>query len=95
MALIELKNVSKSFKTYNGDFYALKNISLSFSSTGLVSIVGKSGSGKSTLLNILLGIEKVTNGDIFFNQKSIKKLSDKEFSKYHLKDVSMVFQHYN
>ena len=95
MSILELKNVSKAFKTYNGDFYALKDISLSFPSTGLVSIVGKSGSGKSTLLNILLGIEKVTSGDIFFNKKNIKKLSDKEFSKYHLKDVSMVFQHYN
>ena len=93
--MLELKNISKSFKTYDGDFYALKDISLSFPSTGLVSIIGKSGSGKSTLLNILLGIEKVSSGEIYFNHKSIKKLSDREFSKYHLKNVSMIFQHYN
>lgn len=95
MSNFYLENISKSFKTYNGDFFALKNISLSFPSTGLVSIVGKSGSGKSTLLNILLGIEKPTSGNLVFNGKNINKMKDKEFSKYHLNDVSMIFQHYN
>ena len=95
MSNFYLENISKSFKTYNGDFFALKNINLSFPSTGLVSIVGKSGSGKSTLLNILLGIEKPTLGNLIFNGKNINKMSDKDFSKYHLNDVSMIFQHYN
>lgn len=95
MSNFYLENISKSFKTYNGDFFALKNINLSFPSTGLVSIVGKSGSGKSTLLNILLGIEKPTSGNLIFNGKNINKMNDKAFSKYHLNDVAMIFQHYN
>lgn len=95
MSNFYLQNISKSFKTHDGEFFALKNISLSFPSTGLVSIVGKSGSGKSTLLNILLGIEKPTSGNIVFNKKNISKMSDREFSKYHLNDISMIFQHYN
>lgn len=95
MSIFLLENLSKSFKTHNGDTFALKNINLSFPSTGLISIVGKSGSGKSTLLNILLGIERVTSGRLYFNNKDISKMSDKSFSQYHLKDVSMVFQHYN
>ena len=95
MSIFLLENISKIYKTGSGDFYALKDISLSFSSTGLVSIVGKSGSGKSTLLNILLGIEKPSSGSLKFNGRQINKMSDKSFSKYHLNDVSMVFQHYN
>ena len=95
MSNFYLENISKSFKTYDGEFFALKDISLAFPSTGLVSIVGKSGSGKSTLLNILLGIEKPTTGNLFFNGKNLSKMSDKQFSKFHLNDVSMVFQHYN
>ena len=95
MSIFLLEKISKRFKTYQGDFYALKDISLSLSSTGLVSIVGKSGSGKSTLLNILLGIEKPSSGTLKFNNKSINKMSDRAFSRYHLNDVSMVFQHYN
>ena len=95
MSNFYLQNISKSFKTHDGEFFALKDISLSFPSTGLVSIIGKSGSGKSTLLNILLGIEKPTSGNIVFNKKNISKMSDREFSKYHLNDISMIFQHYN
>lgn len=95
MPIFLLDKISKIYKTHNGDFFALKDISLSLPLTGLVSIVGKSGSGKSTLLNILLGIEKPSKGILKFNNKDITKMSDKKFSRYHLKDVSMVFQHYN
>ena len=95
MPIFLLDKIFKIYKTHNGDFFALKDISLSLPSTGLVSIVGKSGSGKSTLLNILLGIEKPSKGVLKFNNKDITKMSDKKFSHYHLKDVSMVFQHYN
>ena len=95
MSNFYLENISKSFKTHDGEFFALKDISLSFPSTGLVSIIGKSGSGKSTLLNILLGIEKPTSGNLVFGGKNINKMNDKQFSKYHLCDISMVFQHYN
>lgn len=95
MSIFCLKGISKIFKTHSGDFYALKNINLELSSTGLTSIIGKSGSGKSTLLNILLGIEKPTSGSLLFNNKNISKMSDKRFSQYHLNDISMVFQHYN
>ena len=95
MPIFLLDKISKKYKTHDGDFYALKDVSLSFDSKGLVSIVGKSGSGKSTLLNILLGIEKPSSGKLRFNNEDIMKLSDRKFSKYHLKDISMVFQHYN
>ena len=95
MSIFCLNGISKIFKTHSGDFYALKNINLELSSTGLTSIIGKSGSGKSTLLNIFLGIEKPTSGSLLFNNKNISKMSDKRFSQYHLNDISMVFQHYN
>ena len=95
MSIFLLEKISKIYKTGSGDFYALKDVSFSLPSTGLVSVVGKSGSGKSTLLNILLGIEKPSSGVLKFNNRSINKMSDKAFSKYHLNDISMVFQHYN
>ncbi len=95
MSVFILDNICKSFTTGKQTNTVLKNITLSFPKNGLFSIIGKSGCGKSTLLNILMGIEKPTSGKITFNGKDISKMSDKEFSKYHLSGVSLVFQHYN
>lgn len=90
-----LKAVSKKYKVNKTDFYALRNVTLSFPKHGLVSIKGKSGSGKSTLLNILMGLEKPDSGEVLYKDKKINKISKNEFSKYHLYDISMVYQHYN
>lgn len=95
MPFLFTKNLSKSFKTSSGEFYALKNINLSFDKAGFVAIVGKSGSGKSTLLNLLLEIEKPTEGEIFYKDKNIFKYKEKELSKYRNNEVGVIFQHYN
>ena len=58
MLSFKLENISKSFNKGKEKFFALRNISLSLPSKGMVFISGKSGSGKSTLLNILMGIVK-------------------------------------
>ena len=94
-SLFVLNNVTKTFSNGKESFNALSNVSLSLPSKGLVSITGKSGSGKSTLLNILGCIEKPTEGKVLYLNKDISKLSDKEFSSYHLNEISIVFQHYN
>ena len=66
MSFLFTKNLSKSFKTSTGEFYALSDINLSFNKNGFVAIIGKSGSGKSTLLNLLLEIEKPTSGEVYY-----------------------------
>ena len=95
MSVFVLEKVSKKFKVDKGDITILDEINLVFPNKGLISIVGKSGSGKSTLLNLLMGIEKPTSGKILFKGKNICKFNDRKFSKYHLRDLSIVFQHYN
>ena len=95
MSVFVLQNVKKSFVVDKKENVVLDNIDIIFPSTGLVSIVGKSGSGKSTLLNILMGIEKPTEGKVLFKGKNIAKFNDKKFSEFHLSGVSTVFQHYN
>ena len=95
MAVFVLENITKIFKVDNGENKVLNDITINFPDKGLISIVGKSGSGKSTLLNLLMGIEKPTSGNIFFKGENISKYNDKDFSHYHLFEVSLVFQHYN
>lgn len=93
--MLVLKSISKLFNPKSNNFFALDNINLTLPDSGLLSLVGKSGSGKSTLLHIILGIEKPSSGNILFENKSINKLSDRDFSRYHLENVGMIFQHYN
>ena len=95
MSVFVLDKVCKTFTVGKQENHVLKNISITFPDNGLFSIVGKSGCGKSTLLNILMGIEKPTSGSVYFLNKNVYKMSDKEFSDYHLSGVSLVFQHYN
>ena len=95
MSVFVLENVKKTFIVDKTENVVLEDINVSFPDFGLVSIVGKSGSGKSTLLNILMGIEKPTEGKVLFKGKNIARYSDKKFSSFHLSGVSTVFQHYN
>lgn len=95
MSIFYLEDVSKIFKNGKNKTYALSKVTLSFPSNGLVAIVGKSGSGKSTLLNILLGIEKPTKGNVYFNNKKLSKISKSKSAYFHLYYTSIVFQHYN
>lgn len=58
-------------------------------------IVGASGAGKSTILNILGGMDRPTQGDVFVDGQNIVKFSEKELIKYRRYDVGFVFQFYN
>ncbi len=58
-------------------------------------IVGASGAGKSTILNILGGMDRPTQGDVFVDGQNIAKFSEKELIKYRRYDVGFVFQFYN
>ena len=94
--MIELKNISKSYKSKKStNTTALKNISLKFPEKGLVFILGKSGSGKSTLLNILGGLDKYDSGDLIINEKSTKNFSNKDFDAYRNTYIGFIFQDFN
>ena len=74
MSLIELRNISRYYKIGKElKKYALKAISLSFPNKGLISFLGKSGCGKSTLLNLIGGIDKASEGTIYFDNEDISK----------------------
>ena len=78
--MIEIKNVSKTFKVDGKDFEALKNVSLKINDGDIYGIIGMSGAGKSTLLNLLGGLDSPTDGKIFVEGKDISTLSDNELA---------------
>ena len=94
--MIELKNVSKSYRLANGiEKKALNCVSLNFPDTGLVFVVGKSGSGKSTLLNIIGGLDKEDSGEVIVDGKSLKQFKNEDYDYYRNEYIGFVHQEAN
>ena len=93
--MLELKNITKVYKTANITQKALNKVSIKFRDNEFVSILGASGSGKTTMLNIIGGLDRYTTGDLIINGISTKKYKDKNWDTYRNHKVGFVFQSYN
>jgi nitrate ABC transporter ATP-binding subunit len=83
---IEIANVSVSFKTSNGIYTAVKDISLTVKKGEIISLIGHSGCGKSTLMSTISGMIKPTQGEVYANNKKVVKPGP---------DRGIVFQNYS
>lgn len=95
MAFIELKGVSKIYKSGEHELSALDSVDLAIEKGKFVVILGQSGAGKSTLLNLLGGLDSPSEGTIAIGGKDISKLSRDELAEYRASTVGFVFQFYN
>ncbi len=93
--MLELKKITKVYKTESFTQKALKEVSISFRESEFVSILGPSGSGKTTLLNIVGGLDDYTSGDLVINGVSTKKYKDRDWDTYRNHKIGFVFQSYN
>ena len=93
--MLQIKNISKQYKTGDLVQIALNNVSLNFRDNEFVSILGPSGSGKTTLLNIIGGLDRYDKGDLVINNVSTKKYKDRDWDSYRNHTVGFVFQSYN
>ena len=93
--MLELKNISKIYKTGNFEQVALDDVSIAFRENEFVSILGQSGGGKTTLLNIIGGLDQYTSGDLLIDGKSTKDFTDNDWDYYRNVSVGFVFQSYN
>ncbi|GAA0346334.1 hypothetical protein GCM10008931_42010 [Oceanobacillus oncorhynchi subsp. oncorhynchi] len=82
--LLELQNISKQFDQK----VVLENIDLTINSGEIVSLLGPSGSGKTTLLNIILGLTKIDQGKVIFNNEDVSHVAMKN------RGFNIVFQDY-
>ena len=95
MAIITTKNITRIYQDHGVPVHALKGIDLEIEAGDFVSIVGPSGSGKSTLLNIIGGLDKPTEGEIFIEDKNITEMKAGELIDFRLHNIGFVFQAYN
>lgn len=93
--MLELKNVTKVYKTKSGQVNALDGVSLTFPETGLVFISGKSGCGKTTLLNVIGGLDGIDSGEIALLGKSFFSFTQGDYDDYRNTFIGFIFQEYN
>lgn len=94
MALLELDNICKSFKTGDSATVVHKDLSFSVDKGELVAIMGKSGCGKTTLLNILAGVDYPDSGKYMFDGKEVVIKNTNDGIKFRRNRIGMILQHF-
>jgi len=94
--IIKAEGLSKIYnKDATGEIAALRNVSLEIRKGELIAIMGSSGSGKSTLMNILGCLDKPTQGNLYFGDAEVGKMTDRDLALLRNKKIGFVFQSYN
>ena len=93
--MLQIKGISKQYKTESLIQQALDKVSLNLRDNEFVAILGPSGSGKTTLLNIVGGLDRYDSGDLIINGVSTKNYKDRDWDSYRNHTIGFVFQSYN
>ena len=95
MALIELRDVTKSYTRDAIDIPVLDRLSITVDEGDFLGLMGPSGSGKSTLLNLLAGIDRPTRGSVRIGDTEISSLSERALAGWRARHIGFIFQLYN
>ncbi len=89
---IELRGVSRAYRTPQGEFHALADLDLTVAAGELIAVVGMSGSGKSTLVNLVAGIDRPTAGTVRVAGTDVGRLGESALAAWRGRTVGVVFQ---
>lgn len=92
---MRLLSVSKVYRQGDKSLFALRRVDLSVSEAEYLAIVGPSGAGKSTLIHIMGGLDRPTQGKVFFQGRDIYEMEDDNISFWRNRVVGFVFQFYH
>lgn len=95
MALINLSNVTKSYRKGAQKVTPLSNLNLLVKDGEFVALMGPSGSGKTTLLNLIAGIDQATHGEVLINGQDITRMSRSKLARWRSQNVGYIFQLYH
>ncbi len=95
MAVIEVNNLHKIYHETRVPVHAVNGVDLTIEKGEFTAIVGPSGSGKTTLLNMIGGLDKPTEGEVFINGKKLSELRSRQLIDFRLKNIGFIFQAFN
>lgn len=93
--MLKVSNLNKSIKTNKNTFKILENINLEVKDGEFISIMGPSGAGKTTLLNIMSTIDRPSEGKVYYDNKDVHSLKNKDLSRFRRDNIGFIFQDYN
>ncbi len=95
MAIVEVRNLYKSFTRGTEKIEVLMDLNLDVEEGEFVALMGPSGSGKTTLLNLVAGLDTPTEGTIDVGGQKISSMSESQLARWRTRNVGFVFQFYN
>lgn len=95
MALIETRDLWKTYRMGEEDIHALKGVSIQIERGEYVAIMGPSGSGKSTLMNLIGCLDTPSRGTYLLNNKEVSQMNDNELARIRNEEIGFVFQTFN
>lgn len=95
MALVEIRNVYKSFKRETQTVDVFSGLTIDFEQGSYTALMGPSGSGKSTLLNLVAGLDKPTSGSVHVAGADVGTMNPAQLAAWRARTIGFVFQSYN
>ena len=93
--VIVTKSLKKTYSDNGVPVHAVRGVNLTVKNEEFSALVGPSGSGKTTFLNIISGLDKPTEGEVYLNDKLLSEMSGKELSDFRRDNIGFIFQAYN
>lgn len=93
--IIEVREVSKNYRTGAGQVAALRGVSLSVTAGSVVAVIGPSGSGKTTLLNLVAGLDHPDSGEVWLRGQRLSELDPDAATTFRRRHIGFVFQFFN
>jgi putative ABC transport system ATP-binding protein len=95
MALIETRDLWKTYVMGEEEIHALRGVSIAIERGEYVAIMGPSGSGKSTLMNLIGCLDTPSKGSYLLNEKEVAAMNDDELARIRNEEIGFVFQTFN
>ena len=95
MSVIQVKNLTKTYKQGKEEIHALNDVSFSVEKGEFIAVIGASGSGKSTLIHMLGCVDNPTSGHIEIEGIDISDLKDDQLTIFRRRQIGLVYQFYN
>ena len=95
MALIETRDLWKTYVVGSEEIHALRGVSINIDKGEYVAIMGPSGSGKSTLMNLIGCLDTPSKGSYLLNGKQVSQMNDNELARIRNEEIGFVFQTFN